>query len=110
MKYSGVYSSLSPSNNIPVPGAGITIISVQMAPSGIANQFQQDGLQIAQSRATHIISSGVSVSGARVQRSHLKIMSLLTSNTPGGITTYIAPSSMATPMLLMPKSHHSMFT
>jgi len=38
-KYSGGYSSHSPVNNIPSPGAGITIFSVQMATSQVANQF-----------------------------------------------------------------------
>jgi len=62
---------------------------MQMATSGIANWFSQHGLQIALSKATYIISSGMSVFGATVQRTKLDIMSLLSSNTLGGITTYI---------------------
>ena len=40
-------------------------------------------MQIAQSIATDIISSGMSVLGASVQRTNLDIMWLLTSNTAG---------------------------
>jgi hypothetical protein len=58
-----------------------------MATAGIANRFQQHGLQNAQSIATYIISSGMSAFGATVQKTKLEIMSLPTSNTPGRITT-----------------------
>jgi hypothetical protein len=67
-----------------------------MATSGVANQFELYGLQIALSIATYIISSGMSVFGASVQRTTLEMMSLLTSNTPGRITTYIEHSAMPT--------------
>ena len=86
------------------------MFSVQMATSGVANWFWQHGLQIVQSIATYIISSGMSVFGASVQRTNLEIMSLLTSNTPGGITTYIERSAMPTPRQPMPNSRHAMFT
>jgi len=46
--------------------------------------------------------------GVSVQRTNLEIMSLLTSNTPGGITTYIERSAMPTPMQPMPNSHRAM--
>jgi len=97
MKYFAGYSSLSHSNKIAVPRAGITAFPVQMVTSGISHRFKRHGLQIAQSIATSIISSGKSVFGASVQRSNLEIMSLLTSNTPGGITTCIEGSAMPTP-------------
>jgi len=109
-KYSGSYSSHSPLNKIPALGEGITTFSVQMATSGIANRFQQHGLQIAQSIATCIISSGMSVFGARVQRTKLEIMCILTSNTPGGITTYIERSAIPTPRQRMPNSCRAIFS
>ena len=96
-KYSGGYSSLSPVNKIPAPRAGITTFSVQKATSGVGNRCYQHGLQIAQSIVTNISSSGMSASVLSVQRSNLEIMSLLTSNTPGGIATYIECSAMPTP-------------
>jgi len=65
---------------------------------------------MALSIATYIISSGMSVFGASVQRTNLEIMSLLTSNTPGGITTYIERSAMPTPRQPMPNSRRAMFT
>jgi hypothetical protein len=65
-----------------------------MATSGVVNLFQQLELQIALSIATYIISSAMSVFGASVQRPNLEIMSVLTSNTSGGITTYIECSAM----------------
>jgi len=110
MKYASGYSSLSPLSTIPAPRAGITTFSVQMAISGVANRFSQHGLQIALSIATYIISSGMSVFGASVQRTNLEIMSLLTSNTPGGITTYIERSAMPTPRQPMPTSRGAIFT
>jgi len=110
MKYSGGYSSLSPLRTIPAPRAGITMFSVQMATSGVANRFQQHGLQIALSIATYIISSGMSGFGASVQRTNLEIMSLLTSNAPGRIITYIERSAMPTPRQQMPNSRCAMFT
>jgi len=71
-----------------------------MATSGISNQFYRHGLQIALSIATYIILSGRSVLGASVQRMNLEIMSLLTSNTQGRMTTYIEHS--ATPRRRQP--------
>jgi len=47
---------------------------------------------------------------ASVQKTNLKIMSFLTSNTPGGITTYIEHSTMPTPRQPMPNSRRAMFT
>jgi hypothetical protein len=58
-----------------------------MATSGVATRFYHHGLHIALSLATNIILSDMSVFGANVQRMNFKIMSLLTSNTRGGITT-----------------------
>jgi len=43
-------------------------------------------------------------------KKNLEIMSLLTCNTPGGITTYIARSAMPTPKQSMPNSHRAMFS
>jgi len=94
----------------PSTGAGITTHSVQMATSGFANRFQQQGLQIAQSLAIYIILSGMTVFGVSVQRSNLEIMSLLTSNTLGGITTNIEHSAMPTLTQLMPNTCHAMST
>jgi len=88
----------------------MTMLSVQMATSGIANRFQQHGLQIALSIATYIIWSGMSVIGASVQRTNMEIMSLLTSNTPGGITTYMEHSAMPTRRQQMRNSRRAMFT
>ena len=109
-KYSRGYSSHSPLNNIPAPGAVSTTFSVQMATSGVANRFQQHGLQIALSIATCISSSGMSVSGTSVQGTNLEIMCILTSNTPGGITTYRECSAMPTPRQPKPNSRRSMLT
>jgi len=67
-------------------------------------------LQIAQSMATYIISSGMSVLGASIQTTNLEIMCILTSNTPSGITTYIEHSAMPTPRQLMRNSRRAMFT
>ena len=67
-------------------------------------------MQIDLSIATYIISSGMSVYGARVQRTNMEIMSLLTSNTPGGITTYIEHSAMPTSTQLMANSHRAKST
>jgi hypothetical protein len=83
---------------------------MQMSTSGVANQFYQHSLQIALSIATYIISSGMSVFGAIVQTTNWEIMSLLTSDTPGGITTYIERSAMPTPRQQLPNSHHAMST
>ena len=109
MKDSGGYSSLSSLNKISALRGGITTFSVQMATSGIANRFGQHGLQIAQCIGTYIISSGMSDFGASVQRSNLEIMSLLTSKTPGGITTYIELSAMPTLRQLKPNSSRPMY-
>jgi hypothetical protein len=110
MMYSGGYSRLVPLNKIQALKAGITMFSVQMATSGVANQFWMHGLNIAQSIATYIISSGISDSGASVQRIHLEIMSVLTSNTHGGITIYLEHTAMPTIMQLMPNSRCAMLT
>jgi hypothetical protein len=83
---------------------------VQMATSGDANRFQQHGLQIALSIATYIISNGMSVFGASVQTTNFEVMSLLTSKTPCGITTYIESSATPTPEQPMPNSRRAMFT
>jgi len=110
MMYTGTYSTLSPLNNIPTPSVAITMFSVQMVTSGIANWFKQHGLQMALSPVTYIISSGMSVFGASVQRMNLEMISLLTSNTHGGITTYTECSAMPTPRQPMPNSHRTRFT
>ena len=68
-----------------------------MATSVLPNQFQQHGLQIALSIATHIIVSGMSGFGVSVQRTNLVIISLLMSNTLSGIKTYIESSVIPTP-------------
>jgi hypothetical protein len=81
------YSIHSPFNDIPAPRQGSTVFSLQTASSRIANWFPQHGLQIAQGIVTNIISSYMSVIGVCVQRMNLEIMCILTSNTPGGITT-----------------------
>jgi len=81
-----------------------------MVTSCVANWFQQHCLQIALRIATYIITSGISVFGASVERTNLEIMSLLTSNIPGGITTHIAPSAMPTPRQLVWNSRRAMFT
>jgi len=70
---------------------------VQEATSGIVNRFKQHHLQIGLSIATYIIFSGMSVYGASVQTINMEIMSLLPTNTPGGITTYIECTAMLTP-------------
>jgi hypothetical protein len=110
MKYSGAYSGNSPLNKIAVLGAGITTFSVQIVTSGVANRFYQQGFQIVQSIATNIISSGMSVFVASVQRTNLEIMCILIRNTPSGITIYIEYSAMATPRQQMPNSRRAMFT
>jgi len=71
---------------------------------------QQHSLQIALSIVTYIISSGMSVVGASVQRTNLEIMSLLTSNTPGGITTYIERSAISKPRQPMRNCRRAMST
>jgi hypothetical protein len=110
MRYCTKYSNLSSLIKIPAPRAGIIMFSVHMANSPIANQFQQHGWQIARSIGTYIISSDMSVFGVSVQRTNLEIMSLLRSNTPGGITTYIEHSAMPTPMQPMQNSRCAIFT
>jgi len=52
----------------------------------------------------------MSVFGASVQRTHLEIISLLTSNTHGGITTNMECSMMPTTTQQMPNCSHIMFT
>jgi hypothetical protein len=58
----------------------------------------------------HIISCGMPVFSASVQRMNLEIMCILSSSTPGGITTYIECSAMPTPTQPMPNSVHAMLT
>jgi len=84
--------------------------SVRMGTWGIAIQFKQHGLQIALSLATYIILSSMTVFVASVQRTNFGIMSLLTSNTTGGMTTYIEHSAMPTPREPMPNSRPAMFS
>jgi hypothetical protein len=81
-----------------------------MVTSGVTNQFCQHGLQIGLSIATYIILSSMLASGVSVQRTNLVIMSLLTSNTHGGITTYKDCSEMPTPRPRMPNISRAMFT
>jgi hypothetical protein len=81
-----------------------------MVTSGIANQFWQHGSQIAESIATYIISRVMSDLGARVQRLNMEIMSLLTSNTPSGITTNQEHSAMQTPRQPMGNCRHTIGT
>jgi len=52
----------------------------------------------------------MSVFGASVQRTILEIISLLTRNTPGWITTYLECSAFPTARQAMPTSHHTIFT
>jgi hypothetical protein len=85
------------------------MFTVQMATAGVANQFSHHGLQIAQSIATYIISRGMSVFYVSVPRTNMGIISLLTSNTPGKITTYIEHSVMPTPRQPMPYSGRAIF-
>jgi len=65
---------------------------------------------MAQRMVTYIILSGMSLFHAGVQRTNLEILWLLTSNTPGGIITYIQHSAMPTPRQPMPNSRPAMFT
>jgi len=81
-----------------------------MVTSGVGNRFYQHSLQIALSIATYIISSGMSVLGGSVQGTNLEMMSILTSNTHNGITTYVERSAMPTPKQPMPTSRCAMFT
>ena len=92
------------------PRAAITTFSVQMGTSGVENWFQQHGLQIPKSIATNIISCGMSDYGAGVRRTILEIICLLTSDTHGGITTYIERSAIPTPRQPMQDSRRAMFT
>ena len=110
MQYSSGNSNLSPVNKLPAPRAGIIMFSVQMETSGIANWFQQHGLQNALRIATYVISCGMSVLDASVQRMNWEIMSLLTSNTPGGITTCTERSAMPIPRQPIPNSCCAMFS
>ena len=103
-------SILAPLNNIPAPRAGSTKFSVPMATLGIANWFWQHRLQIALSVATYIISSSMCVFGPSMQRTNFDNMSLLTSNTPGGITIYIEHKLMQTPRQPMANSRSAVLT
>jgi hypothetical protein len=58
----------------------------------------------------HIISCGMSVFSPSVQRTNLEMMCILSSSTPGGITTYIECSVMPTPRQPMPNSVCAMLT
>jgi hypothetical protein len=78
--------------------------------SGIANFFEQHGMQIAPRIVSYIILSGMSAMATSVQRMHVEIIFLLTSNTPGGITIYIERSGLPTARQLMLKTRHAMFT
>jgi len=62
---------------------------------------------VALSIATYIISSGMSALGASVQRMNLNIMSHLTSNTPGGISTNKERTVMKTPRQPMLDCHRA---
>ena len=66
MWYFPGYSSVSPLSEIPMPRAGFTMVSVQMATPGVANQFQQHGLKSALGIVFNIISSGMFVLRASV--------------------------------------------
>jgi hypothetical protein len=81
-----------------------------MATSGLANRLYQHGLQIDQSIATYIFSSGMSVFVVRVDRMNLEILCFPRTNTTGGITTYIERSAMPTPWQPVSNSRHAMFT
>jgi len=81
-----------------------------MATPGVDNKFYQHDLQIAQSIVTYIIPTTMSVFGVSVQRTNLAIMSLLASNTPGGITTCTECLVMPAPRQLMPNSDHGLST
>jgi len=67
-------------------------------------------MQIPQSIATYIILSSMSVLGASIQMMNLEIMSHLTSNTPGVITTYIERSPIPTPRQPKRNRRCAMFT
>jgi hypothetical protein len=86
------------------------MFSVQMASSGVANGFEQHPLQIGLNITTYIILSIMSVFGASVQRPNLVIMSFLTRNTPGRITTYFNRSTMPKPRWPKLITHCAMFT
>jgi len=77
--------------------AGIPLFSVLVATLGVATQFQQHGFLIALSIVTYIFSIGMAVFGASVQSTNLDSMSLLISNTPGWITTYVERWSLPPP-------------
>jgi hypothetical protein len=109
MNYSAGYNRLSPLSTLLVLRVGITRFSVQMATQGVANRFSQHGLHIAQSIATYIILSEISVFGTSVQRMNFEIIFLLPRNTLGGITTYIECPSMPTPRQPNPNSCHAIF-
>jgi len=81
-----------------------------MATSGVATWCRQHGLQIAQSIATYMLLSYMSVFRASIQRMKLEIISLLPSNTAGGITIYIECTAMPIPRQPMLDSRRAMFT
>jgi hypothetical protein len=59
---------------------------------------------------TYIISSGMSVIGASIQRTNLEIIYHVRNNNPSGITTYIEHSAMPTLQQLMLNSCNFIFT
>jgi hypothetical protein len=65
-----------------------------MVTADIVNWLHQHWLQIALSIATYIIASDMTVFGPSVQGTNKESISLLTSNTPSGIKTYIERSMM----------------
>jgi len=107
---SGGFSSVSRLKKIPLRRAGITTFSVQMATSCITNWLWKHGLQIALGIATYIISSGMSVFCASARTMNLEIMSVATSSTRGGTTTYITCSAMPTPRQPMLNYRRPIFT
>jgi hypothetical protein len=86
------------------------MFSAQMATSGFAIHIGQHGLPIALSIATYIILSGMSMFRVTVERTNLEIMSLLTTNIPGGIRIYIVRYAMPRHRQPMPNTRHAMFT
>jgi hypothetical protein len=84
--------------------------SAQMATSGFVNHFWQNGLPIALSIATYIIFRGLSIFGVTDQRTNLEIMSLLTTNIPGGIRIDVQRSAMPRHRQPIPNTLRAMFT
>jgi hypothetical protein len=110
MEYSTMNSSLTSLNKVPTPKTGIAMFPKLMVTGDIANRFKNHGLPIALSIATYSISCGMSVYGTCGKNTNLEIMSLLTSNIPGGIPNYIECSAIPTPRQPMPNNCQAMFT